>query len=149
MGGTGAGMSSSAKVGVVAVAIAIGVVGVGYYASQQDKENVDTACHLAASGITALAVGMSHGQSTQEIIALSSGAISDFACREVVDLMIQSPSEPVTVVINTRDGETSVQLSGTQLTPVVLDVPSCDDWLVPTAEQMCRDGELGPPLPTP
>jgi hypothetical protein len=149
MSATGAERSSSGKVVAAVVAILIGAGGVWYFTSQQDKENAETSCHLAAAGVTALAAGLSHGRNTQEIIALSSGAISDVACRDVVESMIESPSRPVTVVVQTGNGETPLQLSRTQLTPPISGVSTCNDWLSPTLKQMCMDGRLAPPVWTP
>ena len=127
---------------VLVVAIALLVVAV----QNNDKEEANSACALSAAGVTAIALGLSHGNSA-DAIATASGPLSAVACKELVKSLIDEPSTPRTAVVQLGNRTNrKVDLRATDfVTPSQSKLKTCLDWLTPTFRNACLNRQLSPP----
>lgn len=137
---------SNAKVVAGIVAAVLGVSLLVYFVGRDDKEGANTSCTLTATGVTAIAVGLSRSSSSQAIIATAGPALGSVACREVVDSLVEQPGTPVEVEIDlgSPNAQSTTVVAGSFLPPLN-DEQTCFDWIDATLELQCLQGRISPP----
>ena len=79
---------------------------------------VETECTISAAGVTPIATGLSHGDSSKEIISALSGLASSAACKSAVKVFVTSPETPVKINVALPSGSTtSGTITGSVLQP--------------------------------
>jgi hypothetical protein len=151
-------MTESSNQGKVVGGLAILALGAGIlvYVSQQESPDENTAnfgCTLTTAGVGALAIGLSRGESSSAVVAqLGAPAAAGFACKQLVDSLVEDPGEPVTVNVQPGVGTNPIpqritldDLTSTVPPGSISRMLECADYTIPVLFQMCSDGQLAPP----
>lgn len=116
-----------------------------------DGDDPTPSCSLSTAAATVIVVGVSKGRATDEIVGpAAAGAIVPAFCKPVVQALVAEPDDKVTLDITTAGGTTqSVDVTGSDVLrpPGPVPQPTCSDWLLQTARDLCFQGRLGPPAP--
>lgn len=142
--------------GVVLLGIAIAIIVSVARSGDNDGKSPqgDLACTLGASGVGLIAAGLSRGESATVIIATVGGpAVAGFACKQMVDTLVEKPEEPVALNIRNGDGSTAdTSPTGGQLASPAPTLPSpgpnlidCLRWQSQFLFNLCLEGTIGPP----
>lgn len=136
----------NSKIVAGVAAVVLGLAGFTYYSSQNDKDGAKAACTLSATGVTAIATGLSRGKNAQAIVAIAGPALGTAACRDLVDSLVAEPAVPVPVTVNLGEEFRSGRVTaGNFQVPTTARPRTCFDWISPTLEFKCLSGELSPP----
>ncbi len=126
--------------------LVVGAILLALAVQNNDKEGANTACALSASGVTAIALGLSHGRAPDAIV-VAGGPLSAAACKELVKSLVDEPTTPQTAVVQLgNNNDRQVNLSATDfVAPSASRLRTCFDWISPWAESECLAGRLSPP----
>jgi hypothetical protein len=129
--------------GVVVVVIAVGVFLV--------TRNSAASCQIGAYGVEAIAVGVTHGRSADQIATASNFVPT--ICEGVINSLIEDPEEEVTLNLELPTGGTTEQtIPGTEVLNPAPPAPGsgerivkCLGWNSSLLFRLCVDGNLPPP----
>jgi hypothetical protein len=95
----------------VVAGIAILALAAGWFALTKSK---DAACALTAAGVSSIVLGVTHERSVEQIVGTAAaGAIVPEACKAVVESLIDTPSETVTIQLKVPSGTVTKTVPGT------------------------------------
>jgi hypothetical protein len=88
--------------------------------NSQDVAQADLSCKIGAAGMTAVAQGLSRGQSVRGILLTVGAPIAtNEICRQAINTWVKEPEEPVDIDLATPQGTEPEVFTGTELaTPV-------------------------------
>jgi hypothetical protein len=137
----------NAKIVAGLVAVGLGVALFLYYADNDDKDSAKVACTLTASGVTAIATGLSRGQNAQAIIAIAGPSLGTLACSNLVNSLISKPATPIPVKVQLGAAGTRASTVTAQnfLLPSPARQQTCLDWIDDRLKAQCLFGEISPP----
>lgn len=106
-------------------------------------------CELSAAGVGLIVAGVTRGRNSASVWTALAPIGASAACRGAINTWIEDPDTDVDIAIVGREDTSTISVSGNQLrdlVPNAAQTTTCDDWLLGSLREMCREGTLDPPV---
>jgi hypothetical protein len=119
-------------------------------------EGPGNTCKLTAASVGLLASGLARRESASQLILTTGGGVAvDAACESLINSLVDHPTTPTPLEIETNSGPVTKTVTAPQLTASPSTPPStpsiqdplfaCLNWNANLLVQWCLDGSIGPP----